>query len=141
MMLTTKGRYAVTAIIDIAMNFDGKPVNLAEVSSRQNIAQNYLEQIFQKLKVKGVVKSSRGPGGGYVLANGPEDIKISQIIDAVGESVKITKCADKIGCVKENVKCLTHDLWDGLAVSIMSYLDNISIADVIKGDVGNDISR
>lgn len=140
MMLTSKGRYAVTAIVDIAINYNGKPVNLSDISARQNITQNYLEQIFQKLKKNGLVKSSRGPGGGYLLSSNPKDIKIAQIIEAVGESIKITKCSKNIGCIKENVKCLTHDLWDGLAISIKSYFDKISIEDVINGELRNDLS-
>lgn len=136
MMLTTKGKYAVTAIIDIAKNCEGRPVNLAEVAKRQNITLNYLEQIFQKLKSKGLVKSSRGPGGGYMLSNSPSNIKISHIIDAVGEEVKITRCAKgTIGCIQKGTKCITHDLWSGLDMSIRSYLDNLSISDVLSGQV------
>ena len=136
MMLTTKGRYAVMALVDIAQNYKGKPIGLAEVAIRQNITLNYLEQIFTKLKPAGIVNSTRGPGGGYVLAELPEKIKISQIIDAVEEEIKITRCtsADN-GCIVKKAKCVTHDLWHGLGGTIRSYLDNISISDVISGDI------
>jgi Rrf2 family iron-sulfur cluster assembly transcriptional regulator len=136
MMLTTKGRYAVMAIVDIATNSTGKPVSLYEVSARQNIAHNYLEQIFLKMKKLGVVKATRGPGGGYVLAEEPSKISISKIIDAVEEEIKITRCANKSeGCVVRNSKCITHDLWHGLGENIRSYLSKISVEDVIRGQI------
>ncbi len=134
MLLTTKGRYAVMAIVDIAMNNKGKPISLIEVANRQNIALNYLEQIFVKLKKTGIVTASRGPGGGYVLSEEPEKIKISKIIDAVEEEIKITRCRDEtIGCVSKTAKCATHDLWYGLGLAIRSYLDSVSVKDVADG--------
>ena len=134
MMLTTKGRYAVMAIVDIAMQDSVRPVNLSEVSQRQNIALNYLEQLFTKLRKTGVVKATRGPGGGYVLMDLPQNIKISHIIDAVDEEIKITRCTAVLdGCVTKKAKCVTHNLWSGLGNNIRSYLDSISITDVIEG--------
>ncbi len=133
-MLTTKGRYAVMAIVDIAMHYDGNPVNLSDIAKRQNIALNYLEQIFLKLKKTGIVSSTRGPGGGYALLDDPRNIKISSIIDAVEEGIKITRCgADKDSCIAEKAKCKTHDLWQGLGNNIRFYLENISIFDVLEG--------
>lgn len=136
MMLTSKGRYAVSAIIDIAIHSNGKPVNLSDVSNRQHIALNYLEQIFVMIKAKGIVSATRGPGGGYLLSKSPNDIKISQIIDAVEETIDITRCS-KVGhlCINKNQRCITHDLWNGLGKNIRSYLDNVSILDVIEGRV------
>jgi Rrf2 family transcriptional regulator, iron-sulfur cluster assembly transcription factor len=136
MMLTTRGRYAVMAIADIALNSNGRPISLQEVAGRQNIALSYLEQIFCKLKNLGVVKATRGPGGGYILSHEPAMIKISQIIDAVDEEIKITRCSGKdVGCVQKDAKCLTHDLWHGLGDNIRSYLSNISVEDLISGDI------
>jgi Rrf2 family iron-sulfur cluster assembly transcriptional regulator len=136
MMLTTKGRYAVMAMVDIALNYQGKPVSLGEVASRQNIALNYLEQIFVKLRRTGILKATRGPGGGYTLSKSPDMIKISQIIDAVEEEIKITRCSlSEEGCVTKKVKCITHDLWVGLGDSIRTYLENVSILDVMKGEI------
>lgn len=134
MMLTTKGRYAVMAVVDIAMHYDGNPVNLSEIARRQNIALNYLEQIFLKLKKTSIVTSRRGPGGGYALLDMPKNIKISSIIDAVEEGIKITRCgAVQDSCIAEKAKCKTHDLWNGLGNNIRFYLDNISIQDVLEG--------
>ncbi len=136
MLLTTKGRYAVMAIVDIAMNSTGRPVSLVEVANRQNITLNYLEQIFIKLKKMGIVVSTRGPGGGYLLSEEPQNIKISRIIDAVNEEIKITRCGDGIpGCISKTAKCTTHDLWDGLSITIRTYLDNISVLDVANGNI------
>lgn len=136
MILTTRGRYAVMAIIDIAINSKGKPISLVEVAARQEIALNYLEQLFIKLKAIGVVKSIRGPGGGYILAADPSTIKIANIIDAVEENIKITRChKPKLGCTSGGKKCVAHDLWYGLGETIRSYLDNISISDVMNGEV------
>ncbi|MDX1923629.1 MAG: Rrf2 family transcriptional regulator [Rickettsiaceae bacterium] len=136
MMLTTKGRYAVMALADIAIHSKNGPVRLAEVADRQNIALGYLEQIFAKLKSLSVVKALRGPNGGYILNIDASTIKISQIIDAVDEEIKITRCSDKDnGCVNKSVKCITHDLWHGLGSAIRHYLEDISIDDVIRGQV------
>ncbi len=132
MNLTTKGRYAVMAMVDLGMQNRTVPVTLAEISKRQNIALSYLEQIFMRLRRAGLVDSVRGPGGGYVLSGKNENIKISDIIVAVDESIKITRCSDKSGggCSHNKTKCVTHNLWDGLSRQIFSYLDNISLGDI-----------
>ncbi len=133
MMLTTKGRYAVMAMADIAAQNGGVPVRLAEIAVRQGITVAYLEQIFSRLRRADLVKSIKGPGGGYVLADGAGEIKISDIIGAVDESIKMTRCgkrkSSKSGCVLGG-KCLTHDLWDGLGLKIFEYLNSVSLADL-----------
>ncbi|MDX1916535.1 MAG: Rrf2 family transcriptional regulator [Rickettsiaceae bacterium] len=132
MMLTTKGRYAVMALVDIALHSSNKPCRLAEVAERQNIDLRYLEQIFVKLKNLNVIIAIRGPNGGYRLQKSPEEIKISDIIGAVEESVEMTRCkGEDAGCIKKGAKCLTHDLWEGLEVAIKSFLENITIEDVL----------
>lgn len=141
MMLTTKGRYAVMAMVDIAMSSRGNAVSLQEIASRQNIALNYLEQIFTKLKKEGLVTSVRGPGGGYLLSQSAEMIRIADIILAVEESLKITRCSDveRSGCMNDKSRCLTHDLWEGLGNHIYSYLHSISLADVTGRKVPQDM--
>jgi len=134
MMLTTKGRYAVMAMVDIAAYAEsGKPVTLAEISGRQDITVAYLEQIFSKLRRCGLVKSLKGPGGGYVLPGEPENIRISHIIHAVEEPIKMTRCGHdskhKKGCAAGK-RCLTHDLWDSLEGKIDEYLRSVTLADV-----------
>jgi Rrf2 family iron-sulfur cluster assembly transcriptional regulator len=139
MMLTTKSRYAVMAMVDLAATGEkNKPVKLAEIAARQEIALNYLEQIFTRLKNAGLVKSVKGPGGGYVLELELAQIKISDIVQAVDESVEMTRCAvhgeiaDKKGCMKDKTRCLTHDIWEGLTTQITGYLSSITLADVCK---------
>lgn len=126
MKLTTKGRYAVTAMLDISLHGKEKPVSLAEISERQDISLSYLEQLFSKLRRQGLVTSMRGPGGGYRLSREPADIAMSQIIMAVDENVDLSKCAGKGNCTKEG-HCLTHDLWMDLSTRIQSFLDDISL--------------
>ena len=130
MMLTTRGRYAVMAMVDLAGHEQKKPVTLSDIAIRQDIALNYLEQIFAKLRKGGLVKSTRGPGGGYSLANTPNNIRIADIILAVDEPISITRCKTASGCMSEKAKCLTHDLWEGLGNQIYSYLDAITLADI-----------
>jgi len=138
MMLTTKGRYAVMALVDMASltRFveSPKPVSLADISARQDITVAYLEQIFSKLKHAGLVKSVRGPGGGYVLARASGEIKIADIINAVEEQIKMTRCGSHKTEVKCKVggKCSTHDLWDGLSQTIEGYLESVTVADVVN---------
>lgn len=129
MNLTTKGRYAVMAMADLAMHSKGQPITLAEISSRQRIALNYLEQIFMKLRKNGLVKSVRGPGGGYVIPLSIAEITIAEIVSAVDESIKMTRCSDKKeqGCMHGNIKCVTHNLWEGLSTQIFNYLNAISL--------------
>jgi Rrf2 family transcriptional regulator, iron-sulfur cluster assembly transcription factor len=132
MNLGTKTRYAVMAMVEMAGRGGESPVALAELAESQEINVPYLEQIFRKLKAGGVVKAMRGPGGGYVLARSAEKIRISEIVEAVEESLKMTRCdAHKTsGCMSNKSRCLTHDLWDGLGNHIHDYLAAISLADV-----------
>jgi Rrf2 family iron-sulfur cluster assembly transcriptional regulator len=134
MKLTTKGRYAVMAMADIAVNQKLKPVSLKDVSLRQNISLSYLEQLFSKLKNRKLVKSVRGPLGGYVLEKTPKDIKISNIIFAVDEEVKTLNCNrdSKKGCQGKSVKCITHHLWVDLEQHINDFFDSTNLGDLIK---------
>jgi Rrf2 family transcriptional regulator, iron-sulfur cluster assembly transcription factor len=134
MILGTKARYAVMAMVELAGREEGKPITLAELAEAQGITVPYLEQIFSKLKQKQMVKSVRGPGGGYVLAHNAEHIHIADIVQAVEESIKMTRC-DKHsanGCMVGGSRCATHDLWDGLEGQIFGYLQSISLNDVQK---------
>jgi Rrf2 family iron-sulfur cluster assembly transcriptional regulator len=139
MNLTTKGRYAVMAMVDLAINGKGNPVSLADIAARQDIALSYLEQIFMRLRKAGLVKSVRGPGGGYIIAAKPEDMPISDIVIAVDESIKMTRCGNenKSGCISDHnkSKCITHNLWEGLSNKIYEYLHSISLADVCNRNV------
>jgi Rrf2 family iron-sulfur cluster assembly transcriptional regulator len=130
MNLTTKARYAVMAMVDLALQTHDNPVSLSDISSRQGIAVSYLEQIFMKLRKAGLVRSVRGPGGGYKLVHALEDVAISDIVAAVDEAIKMTRCSGKDGCAVNKSKCLTHNLWEGLGGAIYTYLNNISLRDV-----------
>ena len=134
MKLTTKGRYAVMAMADLASYQNGKPVSLIDISLRQNISLSYLEQLFSKLKNEKLVKSVRGASGGYVLEKNPKDIKISNIIFAVDEQVKTLNCKkeSKKGCNGRTTKCITHNLWDDLEQHINKFFDNVSLNDLLK---------
>ena len=134
MKLTTKGRYAVMAMADLALFRDKGPISLTDISLRQNISLAYLEQIFIKLKHKNLVKSIRGAKGGYVLEISPEDIKISNIIDAVDEEVKMLNCKkeSKRGCNNKSSKCITHNLWDQLDQHINSFFEKVKLQDLVK---------
>ena len=134
MKLTTKGRYAVMAMADIALFMDKEPISLTDISFRQNISLAYLEQIFIKLKNKNLVKSIRGAKGGYVLVNPPEDIKISNIISAVDEEVKMLNCKkeSKRGCNNKSSKCITHNLWDQLDQHINNFFEKVKLQDLVK---------
>ena len=134
MKLTTKGRYAVMAMADLAANQQLKPVSLTDISLRQNISLSYLEQLFSKLKNEKLVKSIRGPLGGYVLEKNPRDIKISSIIFAVDEQVKTLNCRkeSKRGCNGKATKCITHNLWDDLEKHINNFFEKVSLNDLIK---------
>lgn len=131
MKLTSKGRYAVTAMLDVALHSDQTPVSLSEISSRQEISLSYLEQLFARLRRSGLVKSVRGPGGGYVLARDRDQIAISEIIHAVDENVAATKCHGEEGC-QGGVKCLTHSLWQELSQRIDTFLTNITLSELVK---------
>ena len=134
MKLTTKGRYAVMAMADLALYQNGKPVSLNDISLRQNISLSYLEQLFSKLKNGKLVKSIRGPSGGYILDKSPKDIKLSNIIFAVDEKVKTLNCKkdSKKGCNGKNTKCITHNLWDDLEQHINTFFENKSLSDLLK---------
>ncbi len=133
MILTTKGRYAVSAVIDIAASKTNEPISLTTISQRQNISLSYLEQIFACLRKSGVVKSIKGPGGGYVLAKEPHQITIAQIIKAIGEPIKITRCGNvEKSCLATKSKCQTHKLWHGLENQIYEYLNSISLEEACK---------
>ena len=134
MKLTTKGRYAVMAMADLAIFNDRGPTSLSDISLRQNISLAYLEQIFIKLKNRNLVKSVRGAKGGYVLEISPEDIKISNIIAAVDEEVKTLNCKkeSKKGCNNKSYKCITHNLWDQLDQQINSFFEKVKLQDLVK---------
>ena len=131
MKLTTRGRYAVTAMLDLAINGGPQPVSLADISGRQEISLSYLEQLFAKLRRKELVTSARGPGGGYRLARSGTDIFVAQIIDAVDEAVDVTNCQGKGNCHHEET-CLTHDLWEDLSGQIHDFLSQISLGDLVE---------
>lgn len=136
MILGTKARYAVMAMVELAGRGDCGPVSLAQLAQSQEITLPYLEQIFSKLKQSGLVRSVRGPGGGYALARPAKDIAISDVVQAVDESLKMTRCEVHTGgCMASRSKCLTHDLWAGLGKQIDSYLGSISLADVCARNI------
>ena len=137
MKLTSKGRYAVMALADIA-NFDRQnPVSLRDISLRQNISLVYLEQIFSKLKKNNIVKSIRGANGGYILTRDPDQIKLSNIFSAVDEKVKTLQCKreSKRGCNDRSTKCITHYLWDDLEMHINNFFDKKNIGDLLKNNL------
>jgi len=132
MKMSTKGRYAVMAMIDIGEHSAGQPVSLAEIAERQDISQEFLEQLFGKLRKAGLVDSARGPGGGYRLAREAGEIAMADIIVAVDEPLRVTRCeGDAVdGCVKGE-KCCAHDLWSSLGRQMMYFLDSITLEDVV----------
>jgi len=138
MILTTKGRYAVMAMVDIAINQASKPVSLSDISMRQEIDLGYLEQIFAKLKKYGLVDSVRGPGGGYKLSRQKHEITISDIMLAVDENMKMTRCENgsSAGCLNGKARCATHHLWDELGSRIGNYLESVNLDDVLSKCVG-----
>jgi len=139
MKLTTKGRYAVTAMLDLALHGQSGPVSLAEISIRQEISLSYLEQLFSKLRRHGLVTSTRGPGGGYSVSRNLTEVAVSQIIGAVNESVDATQCAGKENCHSHG-RCLTHDLWEGLSAQIEEFLSSVSLQDMINRQRVQDVS-
>jgi Rrf2 family iron-sulfur cluster assembly transcriptional regulator len=134
MRLSTKGRYAVMAMVDLARHSGGDPVTLAEIAERQEISLSYLEQLFAKLRRGGLVKSVRGPGGGYLLGHDRTETRISDIILAVDEPIRATRCTPgaPVGCRGNRSRCLTHDLWEELSNQIHLYLSSVSLADVCE---------
>ena len=131
MRLTTKGRYAVTAMLDLALHAESGPVSLADISGRQDISLSYLEQLFAKLRRGELVKSVRGPGGGYRLSRAGDEIFVAQIIDAVNEAVDATGCGGASDCQQGEV-CLTHHLWENLSDQIHGFLSQISLATLVE---------
>jgi Rrf2 family iron-sulfur cluster assembly transcriptional regulator len=131
MKLTTKGRYAVSAMLDLALHNDQAPVNLADISARQKISLTYLEQLFGKLRKTGLVESIRGPGGGYRLALNADDITPAHVIYAVDEPIDATLCGGQQNCAGDT-RCLTHDLWMGLNLSIAEYLNGVSLGELVR---------
>jgi Rrf2 family iron-sulfur cluster assembly transcriptional regulator len=140
MRLTTKGRYAVTAVLDLAFHQENGPVSLAAISERQCISLSYLEQLFAKLRRNGVVTSTRGPGGGYSLQRNTSEISVSDIILAVDESCQITGCDEVESCNGGDYQCLTHDLWQELSNEIRSFLDGITLAEIMSSKTVREVS-
>ena len=140
MKLTTKGRYAVMALADLANFSDQNPVSLRDISLRQGISLDYLEQLFLKLRKNNLVQSERGPSGGYVLTKPPEEIKLLSIINAVDEKIKTLKCRkeSKRGCNHKSIKCITHNLWDDLEIYINKFFENNTLNDILFNEVKND---
>lgn len=137
MRLTTKGRFAVTAMIDLAMRQTQGPVTLAGISQRQKISLSYLEQLFGRLRRHELVESTRGPGGGYTLAKSLKDVTVADIIFAVDEPLDATKCGGKENCVDEG-PCMTHELWANLNRKMIEYLDSVNLADLVDGQKGKE---
>ena len=134
MHLSTKGRYAVMAMTDLAGRQGDRAVTLADIAERQEISLSYLEQLFARLRRKGLVQSARGPGGGYRLARTAEATTIAEIVHAVDEPTRVTRCSSPAkGCMLKGERCLTHDLWEDLGAQIETYLASVSLADVIGG--------
>jgi Rrf2 family iron-sulfur cluster assembly transcriptional regulator len=140
MKLTSRGRYAVTAILDIALHGKTEPVSLADIAERQAISLSYLEQLFAQLRREGIVQSIRGPGGGYQLGKTPEEINVGMIIQAVNENVDVTKCKGNGNCSKDS-QCLTHSLWERLEMQIEAFLHTISLAELVEEHRGHDCEK
>lgn len=131
MRLTTKGRYAVTAMLDLALNAEDKPITLVEISKRQEISLSYLEQLFARLRKHNLVHSTRGPGGGYQLASDAKDINVANVINAVDEVVDARRCKGKHNCQGDQ-ECLTHELWSDLSKQMQKFLSSITLAQLVK---------
>ncbi len=134
MKLSTKGRYAVMGLVDLAKHSSGRPVALADIARRQEISLSYLEQLFAKLRRGGLVNSVRGPGGGYLLAHPADQTRIADAILAVNEPMRATRCTpgSPAGCRSNKSRCLTHDLWEELGNQIQMYLNSVTLADVVE---------
>ncbi|MFA5985221.1 MAG: Fe-S cluster assembly transcriptional regulator IscR [Methylococcaceae bacterium] len=140
MRLTTKGRYAVTAMLDLAFHSQKNPVTLTDIATRQTISLSYLEQLFSRLRRAGMVKGVRGPGGGYALSRKADEISVADIIAAVDEPVDSTKCGGEANC-QNNQSCLTHDLWMGLSDQIRNYLKGISLGELLERHNVQEVAR
>ncbi len=138
MRLSTKGRYAVMALVELAGAESRRPIALAEIAERQQISLSYLEQLFAKLRRGGLVNAVRGPGGGYMMGHDPREIRISDIVAAVDEPVPTTRCTpvQPAGCRDNPVRCATHDLWEELDNKILLYLESVTLADVVGQGIG-----
>jgi len=131
MRLTTKGRYAVTAMLDLAIHFENGPITLADISRRQGISLSYLEQLFSRLRKQGLVVSARGPGGGYRLSREAAEIAVADVITAIDEKVDATRCGGLANC-QDDQPCLTHELWSDLSQRIYDFLSGITLADLVN---------
>jgi Rrf2 family iron-sulfur cluster assembly transcriptional regulator len=131
MRLSTKGRYAVTAMLDLAIHHREGSVTLAEISTAQGISLSYLEQLFARLRKHGLVEGIRGPGGGYRLSRAPEDISVADIINAIGEGIDVTLCSGKEDC-QDGERCLTHELWQQLGYRIHEFLNSVTLAGFLE---------
>lgn len=140
MKLTTKGRYAVTAMLDLALHYEQGAVTLAEIARRQGISLSYLEQLFARLRRNGLVDSIRGPGGGYNLAMHPSKISVAQIVHAINENIDATRCAGEKNCDGEE-RCLTHYLWEDLSERIHEFLSGITLADLVNRPTVQEVAR
>ena len=143
MILSTKGRYAVMAMVELALHPTESPVRVALIAERQEIPLAYLEQIFAKLKRHGLIQSVRGPGGGYTLGRPAGLISMAEIIVAAEESIKMTRCGgtEHAGCMAPRTRCLTHDLWEGLGQQIYNYLSSLTLEDVASGAIKTKFPR
>ena len=139
MRLTTKGRFAVTAMIDLALRQGSGPVTLAAISQRQQISLSYLEQLFGKLRRNELVESTRGPGGGYTLGRKPDAITVADIITSVDEPIDATGCGGKNNCLGEGAPCLTHDLWDQLNAKMVEFLSSITLQKLIEDQLAKGV--
>lgn len=140
MKLTTKGRYAVTAMLDLALHDQDGPITLADIARRQDISLHYLEQLFARLRKRGLVRSSRGPGGGYQLAKPASDITVARVIYCVDESVDVTRCGGQQNCQGEQ-RCLTHDLWMELNQHVADFLNTVTLAAIIQRQMVRQVSE
>ena len=139
MRLTTKGRYAVTAMLDLALHAQEKPITLADISQRQGISLSYLEQLFSRMRKQGLVASARGPGGGYRLSRDANEINVAQVIAAVDEKVTVTRCEGRGDC-QNGGPCLTHELWCNLSDQIYDFLNGISLGQLVQEQHVKDVA-
>ena len=140
MKLTTRGRYAVTAMLDLALHDQAGPITLADIARRQDISLQYLEQLFARLRKRGLVRSSRGPGGGYQLAKPASDITVARVIYCVDESVDVTRCGGQQNCQGEQ-RCLTHDLWMELNQHVADFLNTVTLDAIIQRHMVRQVSE
>jgi Rrf2 family iron-sulfur cluster assembly transcriptional regulator len=140
MKLTTKGRYAVTAMLDLALHYEQGAVTLSDIARRQGISLSYLEQLFARLRRNGLVDSVRGPGGGYNLAMSPAEISVAQIVIAINENIDATRCGGEKNCDGQD-RCLTHHLWEDLSNRIRDFLSGITLADLVNKPTVQEVAR